>query len=406
MDSLYQKNKPKIKNIVRFTNLLLPAFFSFLIQADKEGSPVNQREEGRRKKLRRGYNEFKLASHHHKRYSFCAINEHGAEDSRGAVLNIIIVHGLRGYGSLYKLFAEYLRKQNYNVVIVDLPGHGDNGGEKCRIFDLRYSDQCIRSSIVEISKLNPDAPVAFIAFSMGALAVFHSLLNSAPSHLKNRVIGVAGLGMPLNVGGANFGEALASIIPSALTKLMEFLGLSYKNPAKKDVPAWKIFCAPLIAFLFSSWKVEELSMDKDNISHDPEVAEEIWNDPMIYKGPLRAKTGYLILKMAENVYRCVKDEGYKHLGFSVFFGRGEFDEVAKNEHYAEIPIITYAGKKHELLKGFDTQMVRDDLDEWIKKVLLPSWTLNQKKKELEIETRSLNTSFFKKLTSKNKALHI
>jgi alpha-beta hydrolase superfamily lysophospholipase len=434
MGSLSQnKNREKLAKILPLGNLLVLTFTvlakHMLERRRKELSDEELRREERRARERRGYNHYKLASHlDNKRYTFCAINEQGERDPLHATLNIIIVHGLRGYGLLYQPFAEFWTKQNYNVIIVDLPGHGESRGERCRIYDMKYSDHCIQSAVVEGTDLNPHAPFGFITFSMGATDTNYYLLNSAPKYIKSKVIGVASLGMPLNVGEATFREAFVSWLTCSRDNILEFIGFTVKHAEKepprgkifshvscardtflefcgfakvdttqKDVPPWKIFCAPILGRYFSWLKLKELSMDKENISHDAEITDMIWNDPMIYKGPLTAGTGYIILKKARNVAIQIGNGGYKHLGFSTFYGRGEFDTVAKKEHYerAGVQIINYKGRKHELLKGSGNQEIIDDLAAWFKEVVLPTWPLRRQK-------RAISRKFFKKLEHREK----
>jgi alpha-beta hydrolase superfamily lysophospholipase len=336
-----------------------PKYTHFLAEMQQSIAHYTPRKEGnRRKKFRRKEDKYKKASHKPYRSILCAKNAAGVRDPKTAKATINIYHGLRGYAGLYEAYAEYLSTQGFNVVILDFPGHGKNPGEPCHIHHIKYFEECVGSAIVEAHGLNPDIPIILIAFSMGGLITLQYLFDSAPYHIKSHIAGIACLGVPLEVG--------------------------------QDVPKWKLLLAPIIAWCAPTWKQKELIIDKDNINHDPAVVKEILEDEMIYKGPLPAWTAYSIRKMAQNVYSWVKNKRYRRLGIPIIFLRGELDTTAQRSSYDKtgIPVIDIPGFKHEILKGAGSEVVRDTLDAWMKKVVLPAW-------ELSMAAKKLSTNFFK-----------
>ncbi len=397
LDSLFPYRDRGIKKIQTKIGGLLSSLISLMVslRTPKVRSDEDRRKASRRERERRGYNRHRLTSHlDHKRYPFKAINANGVEDAANALLNIVIVHGLRGYGWLYEIFAEFLRRLNFNVLIIDLPAHGDSVGAKCHIYDMREVNACIESAVVEVSayRETPEdthirtpvvSKIVFIDFSMGASYVLHYLMFSAPRHIKSRVIGVACLGMPLNVAeDVSLKKALFSLASAAWCGIVKFFSAACTDPAKKEVADWKIYAAPILGKYFPGFLITELSMDKGNINHDPKVVEEIWNDRKIYKGPLPAGTASLILQITREVLDYIKDEGYERLPFAVRFFRGEFDGVAKKEHYekAGIPTTDYPGMFHEILKGFGSGVVIQDIVDWIQSVLTAA-NLKQRSKK-------------------------
>ena len=345
------------------SSLKIPPKFQSFFQTYTDSRQTPEK----RKKLRKEVNVYKRASHKPYRTVFFARNSSGELDPKNAIATIIIDHGLRGYAGLYEGYAEYLSTKGFNVIILDFPGHGKNPGEPCRIHHIKYFEECVGSAIVEARSLNPDIPTILISFSMGGLVVLQYLFDSAPHHIRRHIAGIACLGVPLEVG--------------------------------QDVPKWKLFLAPLIAWCLPWWKQKELCIGKDNINHDPVVVKEVMEDPMIYKGPLPAWTAYSIRKMAQNVYSLLKNKGYRNLGIPMLFLRGELDTTAEREPYnrARIPVIDIPGFKHEILKGADSDNVRNILDSWTEKVVLPSWNLSKQK-------NNLSKKFFKELSGKREEI--
>lgn len=394
LDSLFlYRDKGIISKIQKKTE----RFFTELsmVKSERSDSTRRQEKENRRKKLRRTIDKYKKASHENFRTTFCALNERGEKDKKSAKLNVGIFHGLRGYAGLYEGYAKYLSEvKGYNVVILDFPGHGKNPGEPCRIHHPKYFEECVGTAIVECERLNGDVPMVIITFSMGGLITLQYLFDSAPRHIKHRIAGIVCLGVPLSVGeNVPLGKALLSVLSCSFVFLQNLFQQS-DDTEKKDVPPWKLFLAPVLAWCFPWWKIKELRMDRDNINHDPEVVEEIWSDPMIYKGPLRAWTGYSILKMANNVCSLLQNVD---LGIPLYFARGELDTTAEEGPYvmSGIPIKNYSGFKHELLKGAGSDKVIKDVDACIEEVFLPSWVLTKQK-------RGINKAFFRRMAKREK----
>lgn len=356
--SLSQKHIREDSMNTFLSSLKIPPKFQSFFQAYTDSPQTPEK----RKKLRKEVNVYKKASHKPYRSTLCAKNAEGLRDPKSAQATICFIHGLRGYAGLYQGYQEYQSTVNgRNGIILDFPGHGKNPGEPCRIHHVKYFEECVGSAVVEARSLNPDIPIILITFSMGGLITLQYLFDSAPHHIRRHIAGIACLGVPLEVG--------------------------------QDVPKWKLFLAPLIAWCLPWWKQKELCIGKDNINHDPVVVKEVMEDPMIYKGPLPAWTAYSIRKMTQNVYSLLKNKGYRNLGIPMLFLRGELDTTAEREPYnrARIPVIDIAGFKHEILKGAGSDNVRNILDSWIEKVVLPSWNLSKQK-------NNLSKKFFKELS--------
>lgn len=389
-------NRELITNTQKKIGILLSALS---ITANKY-SFASRQEKNRRKNLpRREIDKYKADSHEPYRYAFCGLNEQGERDPRNAKITWIIIHGLRGYAGLYTPLAEYYNAKGDNVLIMDFPEHGNNLGKRHRLYDPKYFENCVRAIIVEANKLNGDNPKIIIGFSWGALINLIYFMHSASDYIKRHIAGVVCLGMPLNVGKkVSLGEALESALSCGWVSLKNLFQKSDNSEGEK-VPPWKFFCAPYLGKYLPWYKIQELCMDKENISHDRKVVEEVWNDDKIYKGPLPAGLAYIILKMANKVFSHLRDGGYERLGFPLFFARGEMDGTAELGPYTEggIPIKNYPGFYHELLKGAGSNAVITDIDAWKDAVVLPSWPIRKQIRSLTKQMKRLNTAFFKNL---------
>lgn len=329
-------------------NILRYMSFPFMFFATFAQSFASRRTgRDRRKGARR---ETDYASHQPYQHLYYARDQNGRECPKHSSFGVVIGHGLRGDADLYAPYAMYFcDRKNANTIIPDLPGHGKRVGERCKIKDPSDVERCIGSGVLKIHSLNPSAPIILISFSMSGLFTILYYAHSAPDRIKRHIAGIVDLGVPLSV--------------------------------KKEVPWWKSFFAPIIVRLAPRWEIKELCMDKEKISHDPQVTQEIWNNPMVYKGPIRARTAYYILQAANAVFDLLRDGGHKRLGIPLLFLRGEFDPVASLAQYEKggIPIKSYPGFRHELLRGMGSEVVRQDIDEWIETVALPWWHEKQKR---------------------------
>lgn len=361
------------ENILRYMSFPF-MFFATFAQSFASRRTVKDRRKGARR-------ETDYASHQPYQYIYCARDENGNPDPQKSKFGVVIDHGLRGYADLYSGYAEYFSYNKIaNSIILDLPGHGKRAGERCEIKHPRDVERCIASGVLKMYSLNPRAPIIIIAFSMSGLFTILYYVHSAPDRIKRHIAGIICLGVPLNVGEkVSFSEALKSMTSCAFTALKNFFS---DNQAKSgDVPAWKIYFAPYIARMLPRWKINELCMDQENISHDPAVTREIWNNPLIFKKQLRARTAHFILQAANATFDLLREGGHERLGVPVLFLRGELDPIGALGPYEKgnIPIKSYPGFKHELLKGSGSEIVRQDIDEWIETVALPQWHKKQKR---------------------------
>lgn len=106
-----------------------------------------------------------------------------------------LVHGYTDHAGLYRKLINDILSKNYNVVIIDLPGHGLSAGERLDIKDFNIYIDVVKESI-EFFNERDFPPSAIIGQSMGgAIAMSLILRESTLPDYKpfNRVILLAPL---------------------------------------------------------------------------------------------------------------------------------------------------------------------------------------------------------------------
>lgn len=303
--------------------------------------------------------EVKRVSRGLHRYVYCAVR--GRETAKASIL---FQHGFRGHGEPYIPYAEYLSvEKNANVVLIDLPAHGKSPGGKCRIGHIKHMEACVNHGAVVTCAKNK-SPLILMGFSVGGLVELHYLLLSAPRHIRNRVAGIIGIGVPLDVSN--------------------------------NVKRWRLWLAPIIAHLFPQREIPELRMNIEELSHDPEKREKVMADPLVYKGPLNMWTAYIIHQMTKAVryqlwahfhkkasttfLQRLKNFFYRRknaypVDIPMLFLRGADDPIAELAPYEtyEIPVVSFPGFRHEILTGEGTEVVIKYIDAWIEQTAIPRW---------------------------------
>jgi len=92
----------------------------------------------------------------------------------------LFVHGYMDHVGLNKHVLGELVSQGYDVVAVDLPGHGLSGGEPARIEDFADYGEAVARVIGALPEPVP-APTVAVAHSMGAAVVLEYLERSEPA---------------------------------------------------------------------------------------------------------------------------------------------------------------------------------------------------------------------------------
>jgi alpha-beta hydrolase superfamily lysophospholipase len=87
------------------------------------------------------------------------------EDSRGVV---VLLHPIRGSRLAMLERARLFRAAGYSVVLIDLCGHGESGGDKITLGHLEQHDA--RAAVDFVRAQHPGEPIAVVGWSLGGAA--------------------------------------------------------------------------------------------------------------------------------------------------------------------------------------------------------------------------------------------
>ena len=125
--------------------------------------------------------------------------------------------------------------------------------------------------------------------------------------------------------------------------------------------------APILGFLFPKLPTEKL--DKTYLTRSPENLEAYTNDPLIYLGGTRARTGAEMLKAIKT-----GREGFSKITVPLLVSHGEADRLtmpagsrllAKKASSEDKTLKTYPGLYHELLHEPEKSQIMEDFSRWL-----------------------------------------
>ena len=125
---------------------------------------------------------------------------------------VTFVHGAGGSSSIwYKQIRDY--SKYYNVLLLDLRGHGNSKPSLKKVFDKRYTFDNIVDDIVEVLDCENIAKSHFVGISLGTILI-RQLAENYPNRVSSMIMG--GAIMKLNLRSQilmRFGNIVKSVIP-------------------------------------------------------------------------------------------------------------------------------------------------------------------------------------------------
>lgn len=108
---------------------------------------------------------------------------------------VVLVHGAGGSSSIwYRQIRAY--RQEFNVLLVDLRGHGGSAGGEERRGDKHYTFEDLSRDILEVMDHREIEKAHFVGISLGCL-IIRTLAEIAPERMQSMVLGgaIARLGL-------------------------------------------------------------------------------------------------------------------------------------------------------------------------------------------------------------------
>lgn len=254
-------------------------------------------------------------------------------DTNPAGARLVVVHGFGEHSELYRHLAEFFVDRSYEVLALDLRGHGRSAGPRGFI---RNWDE-YREDVDTLMKVAGDAVPALPAFlvghSMGGLIAIEYAL-----HYPGRLAGVVAMGPALgDIGVSRF-----------------LLGLS--RVMSKVWPGFAL----------------DTGLESASMSRDPKVVERLDADPMTHgRGTARLGT-----EVVDTIARVRRRAG--ELKVPILLQHGEDDRVAlpdgtrwffERVTHPDKELKTYPGGYHNLFIDINWREVLRDIDEWISRRL-------------------------------------
>lgn len=145
---------------------------------------------------------------------------------------VTFVHGAGGSSSIwYKQIRDF--KKNYNVLLLDLRGHGNSTSQLKKAFSEKYTFEAIANDIIEVIDFLKIEKSHFVGISLGTILI-RQLAEMYPKKVQSMILGGAILKMNFRSQLLmKFGNFFKYLLPYLiLYKLFAFIILPRKNHKK------------------------------------------------------------------------------------------------------------------------------------------------------------------------------
>ena len=249
------------------------------------------------------------------------------EDPRAALL---VAHGLAEHSGRYGNLVDHFVPRGYAVCGLDQRGHGRSEGLRCYIDSFSEYVDDLKSFFDIIRLEHGKAKVFLVGHSMGA-----TIATAFAVRHQDRLTGLILSGMTLEAGSSvSAGMKLAARILSVLVPKM---GVSV--------------------------------IDASTISRDQAVVDAYVNDPLVYRGKVRARLGAEILKTIDGLHSQVAE-----ITLPILIMHGTADRLSDPEGsqllYDRVgsrdrTLKLYEGFYHEIFNEPEHGQVLADVESWL-----------------------------------------
>lgn len=184
---------------------------------------------------------------------------------------VVVVHGIHEHSARYTHVGERLAAAGFAVYAADHRGHGRSGGRRANIERMALVLDDLRSFVRFAAARHPGLPVFMVGHSLGGLIALHCAIDLRAIDLRAIDSGTAGQGTTLD-GLVVSGPAVTTTAGSVLARRM----------------------AGVLSALVPNLGVAALDAD-EKISRDPDVIRAYREDPLVYRGRIKARTGAEVL---------------------------------------------------------------------------------------------------------------
>jgi acylglycerol lipase len=175
---------------------------------------------------------------------------------------VVIVHGIHEHSGRYAHVGTRLAAAGFAVYAADHRGHGRSGGRRANIERMALIVADLSSFVRFAAERHAGLPVFMVGHSLGGLIALYWATEPGTS--------LAGLVVSGPAVEVMVGSALQRRLASVLSALVPNLGVAAVDAEEK-------------------------------ISRDPEVVRAYREDPLVYRGKIKARTGAEILATLESL---------------------------------------------------------------------------------------------------------
>lgn len=242
---------------------------------------------------------------------------------------IVLVHGYAEHSGRYEHVGEALAARGYAVHAFDLRGHGRSGGARAIVRSFAEYIADLRIFLVRVRTRHPGVPLFLFGHSMGGGIVTLAAIIDLP-----RVDGILLTGPALGAGSV---AVPVRALVQALGRLLPGLPLT--------------------------------RLDAGAISRDPEVCRRYDDDPLVYRGRIKAGLAAAMMRAGERIAWDMGD-----IRYPLLIMHGTLDALASlpgsERLYAQAAsgdktLKTYEGLYHEILNEPERDQVIADMLEWL-----------------------------------------
>ncbi|XP_057759223.1 uncharacterized protein LOC130979715 [Arachis stenosperma] len=246
---------------------------------------------------------------------------------------VILMHGLNEHSGRYGHFAKQLNASGYKVYAMDWVGHGGSDGLHAYVHSLDYAVSDLKIFIEKVVTENPGLPCFCYGHSTGAAITLKALLDPK---------------VEACITGAVFTAPAVGVEPS--------------NPLL-------LVIAPLVSFLLPRYQCRAAYKKGMPVTRDPEALLAKYSDPLVCTGPLRARTGYEIVRITSYLQQNLRRI---RVPFIVLHGTADSvtDPGASLRFYEEASssdktIKLYEGFVHDLLFEPERDEIIECIIQWL-----------------------------------------
>jgi alpha-beta hydrolase superfamily lysophospholipase len=244
---------------------------------------------------------------------------------------LLVVHGLAEHSGRYSSLAHYFVTKGYTIYALDQRGHGKSEGLRCYI--ERFSDY------------------------LDDLKVFSDFVHSQHRGIKVFLIGHSMGGTIATAFATNHQDGFAGLVLS---------GASLK--AGSSITWLQIVIARLLSTLLPKMGVAVI--DASAISRNKAVVDAYVNDPLVYRGKIRARLGAELI----NVMQKELPRKMREINLPILIMYGTADRLSNPEgsnllyelvKSNDKTLKRYEGWYHEIFNEPEHEQVWADVEEWL-----------------------------------------